>query len=278
MKEPGIIVPDLAEIVDVKDETPEIKTFTVKYVEKEKQDRFFFMPGRFLMVSVFGFGEMPISISSSPLKTDSLQLTVSDVGNISHAMHKLKKGDKIGLRGPFGKPFPVPHFRKKNILFVSGGCGLAPLRPLIYAVTGKRDEFGNISLLYGCKNPSQILFRDDLDKWEKIKNFKVLLTVDEPSPEWKGTCGVVTNLFNDIELSPENTVACIVGPAIMIHCAIEYLKGNGFVDEQIYASLERLMHCGIGKCAHCNVGGKYVCIDGPVFNGAELSKMHLEEK
>jgi len=207
-----------------------------------------------------------------------LQLSIVDIGNISHAMHQLKKGDKIGLRGPFGKSFPIPRFRKKNIVFVSGGCGMAPLRAVVHAIVGRRQEFGNLTLFYGCKSPEHILFQDDLNKWEKVKNFKVLLTVDECPPQWKGHCGVVTKLFDKTPLSAENSIACIVGPPIMIHFAIEGLKKKGFKDEQIYASLERLMHCGVGKCAHCNIAGKYVCIDGPVFNGKALAKMPLEEK
>jgi sulfhydrogenase subunit gamma (sulfur reductase) len=278
MKEPGLIVPDLAEITEVRQETSDIKTFTARYLDREKQERFFFMPGKFLMVSVFGYGEMPISISSSPLKTDSIQLTVRDVGNISHAMHSLEKGDTIGLRGPFGKGFPVQRFRKKNIVFVSGGCGLAPMRSLIFAVAGKRQEFGSLQLLYGCKSPEQILFNDNLKEWEKAGDFKVMLTVDEPAPHWKGHCGLVTGLFEKTEFSPENSVACIVGPPVMIHFAMKGLRERGFREEQIFASLERLMHCGMGKCAHCNVAGKYVCVDGPVFNGVELAKMPLGEK
>ena len=131
MKKPGLIEPDIAEILSIGQDTSDIKTFRIRYTDKEKQEKFFFMPGKFLMVSVFGFGEMPISLSSSPLQTNELELTIRDVGNISHAIHQLKKGDKIGLRGPFGKGFPVPRFRKKNIVFISGGCGLAPLRPLV---------------------------------------------------------------------------------------------------------------------------------------------------
>lgn len=278
MKEPGLIEPDIAEIVGVSEDTYKIKTFTIKYLDREKQKKFFFMPGKFLMVTVFGFGEMPISISSSPLKTDSLQLTVKDVGTITHAMQQLKKGDKIGLRGPFGKPFTIAHFRKKNILFVSGGCGMAPLRPIIYSIVEKRGEFGNLILLHGCKNPDHILFNDDLKHWDETKNFNVLLTVDECTPDWKGHCGPVTDLLGKVETDESNTIACIVGPPIMVHLVLKGLRKQGFKDENIFASLERLMHCGMGKCAHCNIGSKYVCIDGPVFSGKELAKLPLEEK
>ena len=278
MKQLSLTAPALAEIIEVREDTDKIKTFTIKYVDKQDQERFHFVPGKFLMVSVFGFGEMPISLSSSPLKTDSLQLTIKDVGTITHAMLQLKKGDKIGLRGPFGRGFPIARFRKKNILFISGGCGMAPLRPLVYAIADKRDEFGDIKLLYGCQAPKHILFQEDLKQWKQIQNFEVLLTIDKCVPEWKESCGPVTVLFNKTEIDPKNSIACVVGPPIMIHFVMKELKKHGFKDEQIYASLERLMHCGMGKCAHCNVAGKYACIDGPVFNGAELAKMPLEEK
>lgn len=278
MKEPSFTTPDLAEIVEVREDTSKIKTFTVKYVDLQKQKRFHFVPGKFLMVSVFGFGEMPIGLSSSPLKTDSLQITVKEVGAITHAMLQLKAGDKIGLRGPFGQGFPVVRFRKKNVLFISGGCGMAPLRPVVYAIADKREEFGKLKLLYGCQDSDHILFKEDLKKWGETEGLEVLLTVDHCTPDWKGSCGPVTVLFDKTEINPENSIACIVGPPIMLHFVMKELKKRGFKDEQIYASLERLMHCGMGKCAHCNIAGKYVCIDGPVFNGADLAKMPLGEK
>lgn len=275
--EPRIFKPEPAEIVEVKRETHDIKTFTVKYIDRKKQNAFHFLPGKFMMVSLFGFGEMPISISSSPLKTDSMQLTVRAVGNISRAMHDLKVGDLIGLRGPFGSGFPVPRFRKKNVVFVSGGCGLAPLRSAILAIASKAEEFKQLFLLHGCKNPGELLFQEELCGWEKNNGFKVLVTVDEPTSQWRGRVGLVTKLLDEISIEPENTVALIVGPPIMIGFTIQRLKEKGVAEQNIYASLERLMHCGVGKCAHCNIAGKYVCIDGPVFNGKELSKMPLSE-
>jgi NAD(P)H-flavin reductase len=277
MREPPFVRPELAEIVAVKQETPTIKTFTVRFVDSERQQRFHFLPGKFLMVSIFGYGEMPIGISSSPFKTESIQLTVNRVGNISSAMHRLKKGDRIGLRGPFGKGFPIPRFRKKDIVFVSGGCGMAPLRAVAHAVAAKREEFGSVKLLYGCRSPEHILFERELEQWGR-SGFQIMLTVDRPTPSWKGNTGVVTTLFDKIHLNPENSVALVVGPPVMIHFALKELRKRGFQGSQIFASLERLMHCGIGKCAHCNIAGKYVCIDGPVFSGEELSKLPLEEK
>ena len=278
MTKPSLTAPDIAEIIEIRQDTSDTKTFTLQYIDSEKQKAFNFVPGKFMMVSVFGVGEMPISISSSPLKTDSLQLTIVDVGNLTHAMHRLKEGDKVGLRGPFGNGFPIQKFRKKNLVFISGGCGMAPLKPVVDAVIGKKEEFGKLTLLYGCKAPENMLFNKELEDWDKAPELTTLKTVDNPTPEWEGESGVVTKLFSKAMLNPENAIALIVGPPVMIHFAIIELKKMGFKEAQIYASLERLMYCGMGKCAHCNCGGKYACIDGPVFNGEELAKMPLGEK
>jgi len=265
-----------AEILEIHQDTLDTKTFTVRFVDKKLQKKFFFIPGKFMMVSVFGIGEVPISISSSPYKTDSLKFTVVDVGNVTHAMHQLKKSDIIGLRGPFGNGFPMHRFRKKNILFVSGGCGLAPLRSAIYAVQEKKSEHGKVHILSGCRSPASLLFHSDLENWEK-QGFNVLSTVDKPDKSWKGNVGVVTNLFSKVDLKPENTIVLTCGPAVMIHFAIIELKKKGFKENQIFASLERMMQCGVGYCSHCNIGNKYTCIDGPVFSAKDLEKLPVKE-
>jgi sulfhydrogenase subunit gamma (sulfur reductase) len=268
--------PLLAEIIGINQNTADTKTFTVRFVDKKQQKKFFFAPGKFMMVSVFGFGEVPISISSSPYKTDSMQFTVVKVGTVTEAMHGLKKGSLIGLRGPFGNGFPMQRFRKKNILFVSGGCGLAPLRSVILAVQEKKKEYGKVNVLFGCETPANILFPGDMKQWEK-EGFSVLSTVDEPDKSWKGNTGVVTKLFSKIDLPPENTIALMCGPPVMIHFTLIELRKKGFKDKQMYASLERMMQCGVGYCSHCNIGNKYTCIDGPVFNAADLEKMPVKE-
>ena len=268
--------PDVAEIISISQDTRDTKTFEVEFVDKSLQKKFKFRPGQFMMISVFGFGEIPISISSSPYKTSSVRFTVVNVGNVTNALHKLKKKEQIGLRGPFGKGFPLQRFRKKNILFVSGGCGLAPLRSAIYAVQAKKEEFGEVFVLFGCKSPENVLFDEDMKQWQK-KNFNVLSTVDNPSKGWKGSVGVVTGLFKNVSLPPEDTIVMMCGPPIMIHFSLVELRKKGFKDKQIFASLERLMQCGVGYCSHCNIGNKYTCINGPVFNAKDLEKMPLKE-
>jgi sulfhydrogenase subunit gamma (sulfur reductase) len=270
-------IPKKATIVGIVDESPFIKTFTLKFLEKRAQEKFFFTPGKFMIASIFGFGEMPISISSSPLKTDSLDLTVARVGNISSAMHRLNKGDIVGLRGPFGKPYPISKFRGKNVVVVAGGCGFASLRSLVLALHGKREKFKKIFVFFGCGSPVELIFRKELKEWEQEKNFSVVVTVDNPDAEWRGCTGVVTKAFHTVDVPSQNSVVAMCGPPLMIHFSVLELKKMGFTSNQIYASLERLMHCGVGKCAHCNIAGKYVCIDGPIFNGSEIEKMPLKE-
>jgi len=268
--------PELAEIVEVKDETFDTKTFTVRYVNQKLQDKFKFVPGKFMMVSVFGVGEMPISISSSPYRASSMKFTVVNVGTVTNAMHGLGKGDKLGLRGPFGNGFPLNKFRKKDILFVSGGCGLAPLRSAIYAVEEKKSEFGKINVLFGCNAPKSFLFQDDMSSW-KGKGFKVMSTVDKADDKWKGNIGVVTSLFSKLSLDTKNTVVMMCGPPVMVHFALIELRKLGFRDEQMFASMERMMQCGVGYCSHCNIGKKYTCVDGPVFNAKDLKELPVKE-
>jgi len=266
-----------AKIVDVAVETSEIKTFAVRFIDPKVQKRFRFQPGKFMMVSIFGYGEIPISISSSPYKIDSISFTVANVGNATNAMHRLSKGDEIGLRGPFGNSFPLQKFRKKNLIFIAGGCGFAPLRSTVFAFQEKKKEFGEAFIFFGCKSPKELLFKQNLDQWEKEGKMHVLVTVDNPTPEWKGHSGVVTKLFDKIKMPVENSVCLLCGPPIMIHFALIELQKLGFKEAQFFASLERRMHCGMGYCAHCNIGEKQVCTDGPVFTGTELRKMPLRE-
>lgn len=274
----NMMKPQQAKIAGIKDETDSIKTFTLRYADMKLQDEFSFTPGQFMMASIFGYGEMPISISSSPYHTESLDLTVANVGNASNAMHSLKKNDLVGLRGPFGNGYPIAKFRGKSIIFVAGGCGFAPLRSAVYAIAAKQEMFNDIYIFFGCKSQENMLFKQQLSEWGKMRNSHVLISVDEPSPSWKGHTGVVTGLFHEVKLPLHESVVLMCGPSVMLHFALIELKKMGFKSTQFYASLERLMHCGIGKCAHCNIAGRQVCSDGPVFNGDELDKLPLEER
>jgi NAD(P)H-flavin reductase len=266
----NIYLPQLATIKRVKKETSDVKTFTLAPKEELR-----FIPGQFLEVSVFGAGEAPSSISSSPTQKD-LQVSIKNVGSTTSALHNLRKGQVIGLRGPFGNGFPLKEIRDADILFVGGGIGLAPLRSLINYILDKRKSFGRIIILYGAKNPEELVFKDELKRWEKRKDVKLLVTVDEEDGGWKGNVGVVTTLFEKIKVNPKKTFAFVCGPPVMIPFVIEGAKKMGLKDGRIFANLERYMKCGVGKCGHCNIGPKYTCLDGPVFSYKEIKGLSKE--
>ncbi|HUS59149.1 MAG TPA: FAD/NAD(P)-binding protein [Planctomycetota bacterium] len=230
-------------------------------------------PGQFVEVSLFGYGEAPISISSSPTKKGSFDLCVRAAGGLTTAMHKLPQGASIGIRGPFGKGFDTEFLKGKDILFVGGGIGIVPLRSLINYVLDKRKDFGKVTILYGAKNPSELLFINELEKWKNDKTVDFRLTVDRPDESWKGHTGVITTLITDLQVDPAATYAAIVGPPIMYKFVLLSLKAKQFRDDHIIVSLERRMKCGVGKCGHCQINSIYVCQDGPVFNYATLKDL-----
>jgi sulfite reductase subunit B len=223
-------------------------------------------PGQFVEVSIFGFGEAPISICSSPTKSPSFELTVRNAGRLTDKMHHLTQGSQIGIRGPFGNGFDVASFHQRDMLFICGGIGLAPLKSLIDYTIAKRKDFGRIIILYGTKSPSEILFKSEIENWNSRKDVEFHMTVDRADKNWKGNVGVITTLIPPIQLDLENTIATIVGPPIMYKFVIMALKGKRLPDENIFMSLERRMKCGVGKCGHCQINHCYVCQDGPVFH------------
>jgi NAD(P)H-flavin reductase len=228
-------------------------------------------PGQFVEVSLFGIGEAPISISSSPSRSNgTFELCVRSVGDVTHAMHKMGPGDILGVRGPFGHGFPVEKMKGKDILFAAGGLGLAPLRSLINEVLDQRGFFGRVIILYGTKQPSEILFEDELCQWAEREDVEFHMTVDRGDETWSGNVGVITTLFPKITVNPRNTVAATCGPPIMYRFVLMELLGKGIPETQIYLSLERRMKCGVGKCGHCQINQLYCCQDGPVFRYADI--------
>lgn len=223
-------------------------------------------PGQFVEVSLFGYGEAPISICSSPTKIPAFELTVRKTGKLTDKMHELTSGSLIGIRGPYGNGFDVSKFIGKDMLFVCGGIGLAPLKSLIDYTIAKRKDFGRIIILYGTKNPAEILFRDDIEKWRKATDIEFLMTVDRADENWKGNVGVITTLIPSLDLDIKNTIATVVGPPVMYKFVLLALKGKRIPDENIYLSLERRMKCGVGKCGHCQINSTYVCQEGPVYH------------
>ncbi|MGB6068265.1 MAG: FAD/NAD(P)-binding protein [Desulfomonilaceae bacterium] len=228
-------------------------------------------PGQFVMVSVFGHGEAPISICSSPTHEGSFELCVRAVGNLSRAVDAVCAGDLIGIRGPYGRGFPVLEMKGRDVLAIAGGIGLAPLRSLITYVLDNREDYGRLIIVYGARSPSTLLFHDDLEQWSKAPGVELYVTVDQPDDTWKGRTGVLTLPLREIELnSGPGMVVAAVGPPVMYRfVAMELLK-RGLSENQIYFSLERQFKCGIGKCGHCQLNDVYVCQDGPVFRYSDL--------
>jgi sulfite reductase subunit B len=223
-------------------------------------------PGQFVEVSIFGYGEAPISICSSPTRDHNFELTVRRTGRLTDEMHKLTAGSTIGIRGPFGNGFDVAKFKGKDVLFVAGGIGLAPLKSLIDYSVDRRSDFRRVIILYGTRSPAEILFPQDIELWKNNKGIEFHMTVDRSDAGWKGNVGVITTLIPPLELDVDNTIAAIVGPPVMYKFVIMSLKGKRIPDENIYMSLERRMKCGVGKCGHCQINGSYVCQEGPVYH------------
>ena len=266
----GLYVPVMAEIVNVELLSSDVKRYHVVLPDNKILGH---KPGQFIEVSIFGFGEAPISISSSPTTMPHFELTVCKTGKLTDKMHCLKEGDKIGIRGPFGNGFNIDSFKGKDILFICGGIGFAPLKSLIEYTITKRKDFGRLIILFGAKNPSEIIYKEEIKHWQAMRDIEFSMTVDRRDEYWKGKVGVITTLIPPLELDVENTIAAIVGPPIMYKFVVMALKGKRIPDENIYLSLERRMKCGVGKCGHCQINNTYVCQDGPVFHFPQVRKM-----
>jgi len=266
----SIYLPRLAEIVKTEQLTKMEKLFEIKFRDGRDLGH---QPGQFVEVSLFGIGEAPISVSSSPTKKGSFELAVRAVGNVTRALHTLNQGASLGIRGPFGQGFPVEEMKGKDILFVAGGIGLVPLRSLINFVLINRSDFSRLLVLFGAKTPAEQLFLDELAKWRQSKEVEYWETVDRSDGQWKGNIGVITTLFPKITVDPQKTVAVIVGPPVMYRFAILEAQVKGIPDDQIIVSLERRMKCGVGKCGHCQVNHVYVCQEGPVFRYAKIKDL-----
>ena len=274
MKE-SIYTPQMTQLTSVEELTDLEKLFTIKAPNGNLGHE----PGQFVMVTAPGVGEAPISISSSPSRSNGeFELCVRKVGNVTKAMHNMKAGDTLGIRGPFGASFPVDKFRGKDVLFAPGGLGMAPLRSLINEVIDNREAYGRVIILYGAKKRSELLFCDEVAEWLERDDIECYLTVDcedttddwHPGKKFDCNIGVITTLFPDVSLDVENTVAATCGPPIMYRFVLQEMLGKGIPEDQIYLSLERRMECGVGKCGHCQIESLYCCQDGPVFNYAEV--------
>lgn len=248
-----------------------IKTFKVVLDDKEQRESWEHLPGQCAMIGVLGIGESMISISSSPTEGDFLRFSVMRMGKVTNALHQLEPGDKMTVRGPYGNNFPVEEWKGKNILTIGGGIGQAPLRPIIEYVKSNRDEYNDLTVIYGARTTNDLCFKNELEQMRE-SGFDCQLSIDIEEEGWPYFVGFVPQLLMEVNPSPENTVAITCGPPIMIKFVLENLSKLNFQDDQVYTTLENRMKCGIGKCGRCNVGELYVCKDGPVFNYAEMKK------
>jgi len=262
--------PENAIIKSVKKQTYDVKTYTLTF-EKERKD-FSFRPGQFIMLSLFGIGEAPFSLCSNPVDKKTLAITIRNVGNVTKALDGLGEGNVVGVRGPYGTNWPLEETRNKNILIVAGGLGIAPLRPLIMYVANNRHDYRDVEILYGARKPDDLAFTDEFNHWSSMENTRLLLTVDAvpKGSLWPHNVGVVTTLFEKMHTTSSNSVVVVCGPEIMMRFAVKGLMHKGFMDNQIFVSLERRMQCGIGICGHCQLGTKFVCKEGPVLRFSEV--------
>ncbi len=259
-------------------ETSDTFTITLEPEIPMNGSEYAFKPGQFNMLYVFGVGEIPISICSDPETKNRISHTTRIVGTVTRAMSELKAGDAIGVRGPFGNPWPVVQAKNKDIIIIAGGIGLAPLRPAIYHILKNRDDYDRVALLYGARTQADILYRTELEHWSSRLDVEVFVTVDRGSSDWYGNVGVVTRLIQRAPLNPANSLVMICGPEIMMKYCVPELHTRGIRDEEIYVSMERNMQCAVGYCGHCQFGSEFVCKSGPVFKYSNIKKLiNIEE-
>lgn len=261
----NIYKPLKARLEEVIEESPLIKTF-VLIPERE----FVFSTGQFIELSVDGVGEAPFTPSSSPLVTDKLDVTVMKTGYVTNIMHQLKPGAMMGIRGPYGRGYPVRNFKGMEVLILGGGCGLAPIRSLLFALEHMKDDLEKVILCYGSKTPTDCIYKPLFTRLNSIDKFEAYRTVDMSEEGWDGPVGVATTLLGKVKVKIENSVAVVCGPPIMMKFGTIRLLEMGYRDDQIYLSMEKNMSCGLGKCGHCMMGEFFVCKDGPVFTYKEI--------
>jgi len=266
-------LPEVATVIDIIEETPTIKTFRLQFDDPEVQKNFSFKPGQVGQLGIFGVGEATFAISSKPSEKEFIQFSVMKAGEVTTALHNLSIGDKVGVRAPMGNGFPVEEWKGMKILYVLGGIGSAALKATIEYTLEHIADYAGVSILYGATHPTNFTYWYDVEEWQKRKDIEVTLTIDKECEGWQCDIGLVPHVLERMEPDPKNTIAITCGPPIMIKFALMSFDKLGFTPEQTYTTLEKRMKCGIGICGRCNVGPKYVCVDGPVFSLADLNEL-----
>lgn len=254
------------EITNIVALTENEKLFRLKFVNADETEIFHFLPGQFVMVEVPGFGEIPISLSASTIFKGQIELCIRKAGKVTGVLHQAKIGSRLGIRGPFGTHFPMEKMKGKDILLIAGGLGIVPLRGPILWINENRSEYNRINVLYGVKNPSQILFEYQFKEWEKIYECELDIISEESAPGYTGKTGMITDLLKEKDLDIPNTYAIVCGPPVMFKFVCSDLSKKGIPMDRMFVDLERRMHCGMGKCCRCMVGSTFTCVDGPVMD------------
>jgi len=274
----NIYKPYLMEIENIIEETPDVKTFRLKFRNAADADKFTFKAGQFGEYSVFGEGESTFCVASSPTRKGYIECTFRKAGRVTNALANLEAGDTVGFRGPYGNTFPIEEWEGKNLLYIAGGIALPPMRCVIWNTIDLRERYRDITIIYGARSVKDLVYKYELKEWSEMPGIKLITTVDPggETPDWKGEIGFVPAVLDKVAPLSENTIAILCGPPVMIKYTMPVLKKLGFQDDAIYTTLENRMKCGFGKCGRCNVGKTYVCLDGPVFSLTQLNEMPEE--
>jgi len=271
----NIYMPYLMKIDKITYEAPGVKTFMLKFINEDDQNRFTFKAGQFGEYSVYGVGESTFCIASSPTRKGYIECTFRQTGKVTNALSDCEEGSIIGFRGPYGNIFPLDEWKGKSLLFIAGGIALPPMRCVIWNALDLRENFNEVTIIYGARSVKDLVYKHELEDWKRRKDVKLITTVDPggESPDWKGEIGFVPTIVEKIAPSSVNTIAIVCGPPVMIKYTFPVLTKLGFADDTIYTTLENRMKCGFGKCGRCNVGKVYVCKDGPVFTLTQLKDL-----
>jgi len=265
-------LPFKMKVTKIRGLAPTVKALTLEFTDKKDAKVFKFVAGQFVIVSVLGFGESVLTITSAPYDLPKFEVAVRSVGNNTRAIHRLENGDVVTVRGPYGNGFDFEKMSGKEVLVIAGGIGLAPLHSLVHTIEKDPLLIGNLKVMVGAKTAEDLIFKDSLKKWQSLEDFiEVYLTIDKKDKDWRGSTGLVSNLIDKANVE-KDAIAFICGPPVMFKPVIEKLEKYGLRDSNIYLMLERRMKCGIGKCQHCTCGDKYVCKDGPTFSWEEINK------